>query len=104
MKLKSLKIFYITFWITFLITILFNLPITIKTINKLCYSSICSATTSTIITYLRYKILERKIKMNKEEILKGLHDILIDYSSEDYYKEVLIRAMNFIEKNMESEK
>lgn len=103
MRIKTLKIFYITFWITFIITIIFNRTTNLQMVNKLVNSSFCSATTSVIITYLRYLFIERSKKVKKEEILKGLHDILIDYSSEDYYKEVLILAMNFIEKNMKDE-
>lgn len=120
MSKRNLWQFYLTFWSSFIITFLIIYQFNIKFIQNVMLSSFASATLSIInliindkrkkLDALEFKrkncgtgciinhenLYKNVEKMELKQVMSGLHDILCDYSSDNYYRDCLVNAIEFL--------
>lgn len=94
MNEKMLWQFYITFWSTLIVSFFVIYGCDFSLLKSMILSSVSSATLSVINIYFQNRCKTRKNEMQEiKEIKKGLSKILIDYESEEYYKNILNNAI-----------
>lgn len=96
---KMLYQFYITFWSTLIVSFFIIYGCDFSLLKTMILSSVSSATLSVINIYFQNRCKSRKNEIQEiKEIKKGLSKILIDYESEEYYKNILNNTIKKLDK------
>lgn len=122
MSKRTLWQFYITFWSTFFISFFIIYGLNIHFFKNVMLSSFASAVLSIINLFINDKrkkldaeefkkhncgtgciinhenLYKNVQKMELKQIMSGLHDILCDYSSDVYYRDVLVNTIENLHK------